>query len=161
MPIQTIRDFSKRGDATSVPNLTQVQRDAYERFLQKEKAPNERDTTIGIESLLREVFPIESYDSTVKLEYLEYKLEQPRYTPDECRELRLTYGLPFRVKVRLSRNGTQTISEEDIYLGEIPVMMGGGEFIVNGSERVIVSQLHRSPGVDLSLIHISEPTRQP
>jgi DNA-directed RNA polymerase subunit beta len=151
MPIQTIRDFSKRGDATSVPNLTQVQRDAYERFLQKEKAPNERDTTIGIESLLREVFPIESYDSTVKLEYLEYKLEQPRYTPDECRELRLTYGLPFRVKVRLSRNGTQTISEEDIYLGEIPVMMGGGEFIVNGSERVIVSQLHRSPGVDFSI----------
>ena len=61
MPIQTIRDFSKRGDATSVPNLTQVQRDAYERFLQKEKAPNERDTTIGIESLLREVFPIESF----------------------------------------------------------------------------------------------------
>ena len=151
MPIQTIRDFSKRGDATSVPNLTQVQRDAYERFLQKEKAPNERDTTIGIESLLREVFPIESYDSTVKLEYLEYQLEQPRYTPDECRELRLTYGLPFRVKVRLSRNGTQTISEENIYLGEIPVMMGGGEFIVNGSERVIVSQLHRSPGVDFSI----------
>ena len=104
MPIQTIRDFSKRGDATSVPNLTQVQRDAYERFLQKEKAPNERDTTIGIESLLREVFPIESYDSTVKLEYLEYQLEQPRYTPDECRELRLTYGLPFRVKVRTGRN---------------------------------------------------------
>ena len=150
MPLKT-RDFSKRGDATPVPNLTQVQRVAYERFLQQDKESAERDPTIGIESLLREVFPIESYDAKVKLEYLHYRLEQPRYTPDECRELRLTYGMPFRVGVRLSREGGGTISEEEIYLGEIPIMMGGGEFIVNGAERVIVSQLHRSPGVDFSI----------
>ena len=88
------RDFSKRGDATPVPNLTQVQRAAYDRFLQQDKDPAQRDQSIGIESLLREVFPIESYDGKVKLEYLHYRLEQPRYTPDECRELRLTYGMP-------------------------------------------------------------------
>jgi DNA-directed RNA polymerase subunit beta len=150
MPLKT-RDFSKRGDASPVPNLTHVQQAAYNRFLQQDKEPSERDVTIGVESLLREVFPIESYDGKVKLEYLHYRLEKPRYTPDECRELRLTYGMPFRVGVRLSREGGGTISEEEIYLGEMPVMMGGGEFIVNGAERVIVSQLHRSPGVDFSI----------
>jgi DNA-directed RNA polymerase subunit beta len=107
---------------------------------------------MGLEGLLREVFPIESYDGTMKLEYLHYKLDQARYTPDECRELRLTYGMPFRVGVRLVREGVSEIHEEEIYLGELPIMMGGGEFIVNGAERVIVSQLHRSPGVDFGIV---------
>jgi DNA-directed RNA polymerase subunit beta len=112
---------------------------------------DERSTKLGLEALLREVYPIESYDGTMKLEYLYYKLDEPRYTPDECRELRLTYGMPFRIGVRLIREGHAEIPEEEIYLGEIPVMMGGGEFIVNGAERVIVSQLHRSPGVDFGI----------
>ncbi len=147
-----IRSFSKRDDAIGVPDLTRVQRDAYERFLQLDKQHDERDPNIGLEALLREIYPIESYDGSMKLEYLYYKLDEPRYTPDECRELRLTYGMPFRVAVRLRRNGVDEIPEEEIYLGEIPIMMGGGEFIVNGAERVIVSQLHRSPGVDFSIV---------
>ncbi|MBX3378167.1 MAG: DNA-directed RNA polymerase subunit beta [Phycisphaeraceae bacterium] len=152
MAATKVRNFSKRGDATQVPDLTQTQAEAYERFLQLSKGPEERNKNIGLEALLREVFPIESYDGTMKLEYLHYTLEEPRYTPDECRELRLTYGRPFRLAVRLHREGRPEMPEEDIYLGEFPIMMGGGEFIVNGAERVIVSQLHRSPGVDFSIV---------
>ncbi|TVQ64214.1 MAG: DNA-directed RNA polymerase subunit beta [Phycisphaerales bacterium] len=146
-----VRDFSKRGDAIPVPDLTRVQREAYEKFLQLDKAPDQRDPRMGLEALLREVYPIESYDGTMSLEYLYYTLEPARYTPDECRELRLTYGMPFRVCVRLRRQNHPDLPEEEIYLGEAPIMMGGGEFIVNGAERVIVSQLHRSPGVDFSI----------
>ncbi len=152
MAATKVRDFSKRGDATPVPDLTRIQKDAYERFLQLTKTPDTRDTALGLEALMREVYPIVSYDGTMQLEYLKYALEEPRYTPDECRELRLTYGRPFRVSVRLVRENEPDIVEEDIYLGEIPIMMGGGEFIVNGAERVIVSQLHRSPGVDFSIV---------
>ncbi len=152
MAATKVRDFSKRGDGVPVPDLTRVQRDAYDRFLQKHKGPDERTTSLGLEALLREVFPIESYDGTMHLDYLYYTLEEARYTPDECRELRLTYGMPFRIAVRLVREGHPDIAEEEIYLGEFPIMMGGGEFIVNGAERVIVSQLHRSPGVDFSIV---------
>ena len=148
----TVRDFSKRGDGITVPDLTKIQADAYERFLQTRKNPHERDPHIGLEALMREVFPIESYDGTMQLDYLHYALEEARYTPDECRELRLTYGAPFKVGVRFRREGQQELQEEEIYLGEFPIMMGGGEFIVNGAERVIVSQLHRSPGVDFSIV---------
>jgi DNA-directed RNA polymerase subunit beta len=131
--------------------LTALQLSGYERFLQLSKGPDERDPTLGLEALLREVFPIESYDGTMALEYVHYTLEEPRYTPDECRELRLTYGMPFRVRVRLKREGKEEMPEEAIFLGEFPILMGGGEFIVNGAERVIVSQLHRSPGVDFQI----------
>lgn len=157
---RTPRNFSKRGDAVPVPDLVRVQQASYDRFLQHDPATpggkvaaggKERDVAMGLESLLREVFPIESYDGKMRLEYLYYTLDEPRYTPDECRELRLTYGRPFRVAVRLHREGAAEIPQEEIYLGEIPIMMGGGEFIVNGAERVIVSQLHRSPGVDFSI----------
>ncbi|QOJ18566.1 MAG: DNA-directed RNA polymerase subunit beta [Phycisphaeraceae bacterium] len=151
MAAKQVRDFSKHGDEIPVSNLDEIQKDAYERFLQLDRAYDQRDVTIGLEALLREVFPIVSYDNTMKLEYLHYKLDEPRYTADECRELRLTYGLPFRVGVRLVREGHSEIPQEDIYLGELPIMMGGGEFIINGAERVIVSQLHRSPGVDFSI----------
>ncbi len=152
MAATKVRNFAKRGDAIDVPNLNQVQHDAYERFLQFTKGPETRDVQMGLESLLKEVFPIKSYDETMSLEYLHYVLEEPRYTPDECRELRLTYGRPFRIAVRLKRENHPDLPEEDIYLGEFPIMMGGGEFIVNGAERVIVSQLHRSPGVDFSIV---------
>jgi len=148
----TVRNFAKRGDAVPVPDLTKVQADGYERFLQFGRGPDDRDPQLGLESLLREIFPIESYDGTMKLEYINYTLEEPRYTSDECRELRLTFGRPFRIGVRLKREGKPELPEEQIYLGEFPIMMGGGEFIVNGAERVIVSQLHRSPGVDFSII---------
>jgi len=166
MTTRTPRDFSKRKDGLRIPDLVRVQRDAYARFLQLETDPDDRTGDYGLEGLLREVFPIESYDGSMRLEYVNYSLDEPRYTPDECRELRLTYGMPFRVRVRLHRDGVAETPEEDIYLGEIPIMAGvrlpweiarasnfsgGGEFIVNGAERVIVSQLHRSPGVDFSI----------
>ena len=152
MAATNVRDYSKRGDAIPVPDLTTVQRRAYERFLQIGKSPDQRDPALGLEALMHEVFPIVSYDETMRVEYIHYDLEQARYTPDECRQLRLTFGMPFRVRVRLTRQNHPDIVEEDIYLGEIPIMMGGGEFIVNGAERVIVNQLHRSPGVDFSII---------
>jgi DNA-directed RNA polymerase subunit beta len=152
MHFKTVRDYSKHGDGLSVPNLVEVQTAAYLRFLQQEKPHDKRDLAIGLESLLREVFPIISYDGNMQLDYLYYKLDEARYTPDECRQLRLTYGLPFRVGVRMTRKDNPNIVDEEIYLGEIPIMMGGGEFIVNGAERVIVSQLHRSPGVDFSIV---------
>jgi len=112
----------------------------------------------GLEALLREVFPIESYDGNLKLEYLSYELSEPRYTTDECRALRLTYGMPFRIKVRFTSKHKAEAVEESIYLGEIPIMIGGGEFIINGAERVIVNQLHRSPGIDF-LVEVQEGDR--
>jgi len=147
MQTTKVRDFSRYGDAVAIPDLIRIQTDSYERFLQMETDPAKRKQQ-GLEALLREVFPIESYDGNMSLEYADYALDQPRYTPDECRELGLTFGMPFRVRVRLYRKDQEEVKEEAIYLGEMPEMIGGGEFIVNGSERVIVSQLHRSPGVD-------------
>ena len=151
MLLSKLRAYSKRGDALAIPNLVEVQEVAYHRLVQLDRERDKRDPIIGIESLLREIFPIPSYDENMQLEYLYYDLDPPRYTPDECRQLRLTYGMPFRVAVRLVRKDVAEIPEEEIYLGEIPIMMGGGEFIVNGAERVIVNQLHRSPGVDFSI----------
>src|SRR5213082_3311987 len=151
------RDFSKRGDALPIPNLINVQTQAYQRFLQKEVEPNKRKNE-GLESLLREVFPIESYDGNVRLEYISYDLAEARYTTDECRALRLTFGMPFRIQVRLVRKDKDEVMEDSIYLGEVPIMIGGGEFIINGAERVIVNQLHRSPGVDF-LVEVQEGDR--
>ncbi|WP_254511150.1 DNA-directed RNA polymerase subunit beta [Anatilimnocola floriformis] len=138
------RLFGSGREQHPIPNLTMIQTDSYAAFLQEEVSSEKRKDH-GLESVLREIFPVESYDKTIKLEYLRYELGKPRYTPDECRQLRLTYGKPFHVSLRLNKE--QPI-EESVYLGDIPVMLGGGEFIINGAERVVVSQLHRSPGVD-------------
>ena len=142
-----IRDYSKVGDAIPVPDLIGIQHRSYARYLQAEVAPEKREPH-GLEALLREMYPIESYDGNLGLHYINYELGKARYTPDECRELRLTYGMPFRVRLRLVRKDSDEIQEDLIYLGDMPIMIGGGEFIINGAERVIVSQLHRSPGVD-------------
>ncbi|MDR1384231.1 MAG: DNA-directed RNA polymerase subunit beta [Planctomycetaceae bacterium] len=128
-----------------IPDLTILQTRSYKNFLQEEISPDKRQD-IGLESVLRETFPIENYDKSIRLEYVYYELEKPRYEPDECRQLRLTYGKPLKVRLRLVRESGST--EEDVYLGDIPIMLGGGEFIINGAERVVVSQLHRSPGID-------------
>src|SRR3954452_23890863 len=159
MPMRTpeVRDFAKRGDALPIPNLIEVQQVAYQRFLQQEVEVTKRKEE-GLEALLREVFPIESYDGNLRLEYISYDLSEPRYTPDECRALRLTFGMPFRIQVRFVRKDKDEVMEDSIYLGEIPIMIGGGEFIINGAERVIVNQLHRSPGVDF-LVEVQEGDR--
>ena len=147
---QKVRDFCKVGDATPIPNLIEIQTLSYERFLQKDIAATKREL-IGLEALLREIFPIVSYDGQMSLEYLDYDLGEPRYSPDECQDLRMTYGMPFRIRVQLKRKDSDSVLEESIYVGEIPIMIGGGEFIINGAQRVIVSQLHRSPGVDFTV----------
>jgi DNA-directed RNA polymerase subunit beta len=142
-----VRRFGSGLDAHEIPNLTALQTDSYAAFLQEDAESTKRKDQ-GLESVLREIFPIESYDKNIALEYLRYELGKPRYTPEECRQLRLTYGKPLRVWLRLKRE--QPI-EEEVFLGDLPIMMGGGEFIINGAERVVVSQLHRSPGVDFVL----------
>src|SRR6476660_8317669 len=142
----TVRNFGRDLDAVEVPPLTDVQTRSYERFLQLDTPPNKRTPT-GLEGVLQEIFPIESYDKKIALEYVKYELGKPRYEPDECRQLRLTYGRPFKVWLRL-RKADGSAVEEEVYLGDMPIMIGGGEFIINGAERVVVSQLHRSPGVD-------------
>ncbi len=129
------------------PDLAMLQTGSYQAFLQEDMPTDHRDE-YGLEAILREVFPIPSYDGTMDLQYLGYELGSPRYTMEECRELKITYGRPFKIRVRLQK---ESPVEEDVYLGEIPIMVGGGEFIVNGTERVIVTQLHRSPGVDFSV----------
>src|SRR6476659_2483934 len=138
------RNFGRFGDAIDVPPLTDVQTKSYERFLQLDIPPAKRTPT-GLEGVLREIFPIESYDKKLSLEYIRYDLGKPRYDPTECRQLRLTYGRPFRAWLRLRKD--QPV-EDEVYLGAIPSIIGGGECIINGPERVGVSQLHRSPGVD-------------
>ena len=139
-----IRHFGSRRISQSIPDLTEIQTRFYDAFLQYD-VPAAKRKDQGIEGVLREIFPVESYDKTVKLEYLSYRLGKPRYDPDECRQLRLTYGRPLHVRLRLTREQPM---EEEVFLGDIPIMLGGGEFIINGAERVVVSQLHRSPGID-------------
>ncbi len=139
-----VRRFGSKHESLEIPDLTQIQTRSYAEFLQADEPPESRKDT-GLEGVLREIFPIESYDKSLRLEYLHYSFGKPRYEPKECRQLRLTYGLPFKIWLRLTKE--QPI-EEEVYLGDMPIMLGGGEFIINGAERVVVSQLHRSPGVD-------------
>ncbi len=140
------RNFGRIYDVFPVPDLTEIQTRSYERFLQAD-IPAEQRIESGLEGVFREIFPIESYgDKTLRLEYIKFDLGKPRYEPDECRQLRLTFGRPLHVWLRLNKG--ETAIEESVYLGDMPIMIGGGEFIINGAERVVVSQLHRSPGVD-------------
>ncbi|MBI1849520.1 MAG: DNA-directed RNA polymerase subunit beta [Planctomycetes bacterium] len=153
MEFKEIVRYGKVEEVLDVPNLVELQTRSYAEFLQSEVPYTERKSH-GLESIIKEIFPIQSYDKTMTLEYVGYELGRPRYTPEECMRLKLTYGAPFKIRLRL--NKPEPV-EEDVYLGELPIMIGGGEFIVNGAERVIVSQLHRSPGVDFSVeIHVGE-----
>ena len=154
---QVTRNFGKIRDAVEISDLVAIQRNSYEHFLQKDVAPTKRKC-IGLEVLFQETFPIESYDKKMLLEYLYYELEKPHYTPIQCRQLRLTYGYPLKIWCRLRSKEGEDLAEQAMYLGEMPVMIGGGEFVVNGAVRVIVSQLHRSPGVDF-LIESKEGDR--
>jgi len=141
-----VRYYGKAYKSLDLPLLTKTQREFYADFLQADVPPRERAGG-GLEAVFQEAFPIESYDGTMSLEYLGYELGAPRYTPEECRQLGLTYAAPVKVKVRLNR--TEPV-EEWVYLGELPLMVGGGEFVINGAERVIVTQIQRSPGVDFA-----------
>jgi len=146
LQVRQVRRFGSGREYPVPPDLTQLQTQSYRAFLQDDVPPHLRKDQ-GLEAALREVFPIKSYDEQTVLEYLGYTLGKPRFTPEECRQLRLTYGRPLYIRLRLTKPNKEVI-EESVYLGDIPIMLGGGEFIINGAERVVVSQLHRSPGID-------------
>ncbi|MBD8525514.1 DNA-directed RNA polymerase subunit beta [Pseudomarimonas arenosa] len=149
------KDFSKRPSILEVPFLLAIQVDSYRDFLQLEIPPETRADS-GLHGALKSVFPIVSYSGNAALEYVSYKLGEPPFDERECRNRGLTFGAPLRVTVRLviydrespaSNKAIKYVKEQEVYMGELPLMTDNGTFIVNGTERVIVSQLHRSPGV--------------
>jgi len=149
------KDFGKRPSILDVPYLLAIQLDSYRAFLQVEKSEENRDE-IGLHAAFKTVFPIVSYSGNAQLEYVSYRLGDPVFDVKECQVRGLTYSAPLRVKVRLvifdkeasgSKKPVKDIREQEVYLGELPLMTDNGTFVINGTERVIVSQLHRSPGV--------------
>ncbi len=147
------KDFGKQKSILEVPYLLAIQVDSYRDFLQADKQPSKREDR-GLHAALKSVFPIVSYNGYAALEYVGYKLGEPVFDERECRQRGMSYGAPLRVTVRLviydresSSKAIKYVKEQEVYMGEIPLMTDNGTFIVNGTERVIVSQLHRSPGV--------------
>ncbi|MBN1586627.1 MAG: DNA-directed RNA polymerase subunit beta [Candidatus Omnitrophica bacterium] len=136
--------FSKISEVLDLPDLIETQIQSYERFLQKDVPVTKREP-IGLQAAFKEVFPIESHDGEYKLDFVGYSLGRPKYNELECLRRSMTFAVPLKVKLRLtSKHWTK---EQEVYLGELPLMTKTGSFIINGDERVVVSQLHRSPGV--------------
>ena len=147
------KDFGKRPEIMEMPYLLAIQVDSYGKFLQRSKKPSERKQ-VGLHAAFKSVFPIESFSGNAALEYVSYRLGQPPFDVKECVLRGFTYSAPLRVKVRLniydresSKKKAKEVREQEVYMGEIPLMTDNGTFVVNGTERVVVSQLHRSPGV--------------
>nr|WP_299246190.1 DNA-directed RNA polymerase subunit beta [uncultured Halomonas sp.] len=147
------KDFGKLPQVMDVPYLLAIQLDSYYDFLQQDRAPKER-LDIGLNAAFKSVFPISSFSGNAALEYVSYRFGTPAFDVKECQLRGVTYSAPLRVKVRLiiydkesSNKAIKDIKEQEVYMGEIPLMTENGTFVVNGTERVIVSQLHRSPGV--------------
>ncbi len=149
------RNFGRIKKIIDMPNLIEIQKNSYNLFLQREGAPNQRDN-MGLQGVFKSVFPIKDFNDTSSLEFVSYNLGEPKYDVEECHQRGMTYAAPLKVTVRLvlfdvdahtgSRN-IRNVKEQEVYFGEIPLMTRNGTFMVNGTERVIVSQLHRSPGV--------------
>ncbi|MEE8225041.1 MAG: DNA-directed RNA polymerase subunit beta [candidate division NC10 bacterium] len=145
--------FAKFPEIIAIPNLIDIQRRSFLQFLQMEE-PSERRAETGLQGVFSSVFPISDYDDSASLEFVKYDFGEPKYTPEECREKGMTFSVPLKVTLRLvvwekSGNGSRGIrdvKEQEVYLGEMPVMSQHGTFTINGTERVVVSQLHRSPG---------------
>jgi DNA-directed RNA polymerase subunit beta len=149
------KNFGKLDKIIEVPNLIDIQKRSYDKFLQRETPTEERED-IGLQAVFKSVFPIKDFGETSSLEFVSYALDRPKYDEDECRARGMTFAAPIKVVVRLvvwdvdDETGTQSIrdvKEQEVYFGEIPLMTEHGTFIINGTERVVVSQLHRSPGV--------------
>ena len=149
------KDYSRIGKIVDIPNLIDIQKKSYQQFLQLGVKPEAR-SDIGLQSVFKSVFPIKDYSSMASLDFVNYILEDPKYSVEECQQRGMTYASPIKITVRLivwdkdQATGAQTIrdvKEQEIYFGEVPLMTDNGTFIINGTERVIVSQLHRSPGV--------------
>jgi DNA-directed RNA polymerase subunit beta len=146
MPTRTPErvNFGRIREVVAPPNLIEVQVNSYKEFLQAE-VPATRRKNIGLQAVFTEVFPIESYDGKTVLEFISYEIGEPKLDWLECLRESLTYGAPLHVKFRLRDEGGS--KDEDVFMGELPLMTPQGTFVINGAERVIVSQLHRSPGI--------------
>ncbi|WP_297512921.1 DNA-directed RNA polymerase subunit beta [uncultured Caulobacter sp.] len=149
------KSFGRIPEAVQMPNLIEVQRSSYEQFLQREVRPGQRRDE-GVEAVFKSVFPIKDFNERAVLEYVSYEFEEPKYDVEECIQRDMTFAAPLKVKLRLivfeteeetGARSVKDIKEQDVYMGDIPLMTDKGTFIVNGTERVIVSQMHRSPGV--------------
>src|SRR5438552_3162878 len=149
------RSFAKIGKIIDIPNLIDIQKQSYDKFLQKDVALEQRED-VGLQGVFKSVFPIKDFSETSSLEFVSYNLDKPKYDVDECRQRGMTFAAPIKVIIRLvvwdtnEETGSQSIrdvKEQEVYFGEIPLMTDNGTFIINGTERVVVSQLHRSPGV--------------
>src|ERR1700709_164464 len=149
------KSFAKLKQVIEIPNLIDIQKRSYDKFLQLD-VPLDRREDIGLQGVFKSVFPIKDFSETSSLEFVSYNLEKPKYDVDECGARGMTFAAPIKVVIRLvvwdvnEETGVQSIrdvKEQEVYFGEIPLMTESGTFIINGTERVIVSQLHRSPGV--------------
>jgi DNA-directed RNA polymerase subunit beta len=145
------KTFGQSREVVEMPNLIEVQRESYEQFLRSRPGWES-----GLEKTLKSVFPISDFAGTASMEFVRYELEEPKYDVDECRQRGMTYAAPLRVTLRLivfevdqetEARSVLDIKEQDVYMGDMPLMTENGTFIINGTERVIVSQMHRSPGV--------------
>lgn len=149
------KSFGKIDEAVSIPNLIEIQKKSYDNFLQKDVHPDKR-LDIGLQSVFVSVFPVSDYEGTCTLEFVSYKIDKPKYDVEESRQRGISFVAPLRVLLRLvlwdvdPDTGTKEVNgikEQEVYLGDIPLMTKNATFIINGVERVIVSQMHRSPGV--------------
>src|SRR6185437_4518700 len=147
------RSFGKIKRIIEIPNLIEIQKRSYDEFLQAGVAAEDRTDT-GLQAVFKSVFPIKDFNETASLEFVSYELGEPKYDVEECHQRGMTYAAPLKVKIQLviwdvegGRRSIKNVKEQEVYFGEIPLMTRNGTFMVNGTERVIVSQLHRSPGV--------------
>jgi DNA-directed RNA polymerase subunit beta len=149
------KNFGRIHEVAEMPNLIKVQKSSYDQFLQTD-IPIDQRTNDGLQGVFKSVFPISDFAETASLEFIAYDLEKPKYDTDECQQRDITYAAPLRVTLRLivfevdeetEARSVLDIKEQDVYMGDLPLMTDRGTFIVNGTERVIVSQMHRSPGV--------------
>ena len=147
------RSFGKIKKIIEIPNLIEIQKRSYDDFLQVGVLTEDR-ADVGLQAVFKSVFPIKDFNETASLEFVSYELGTPKYDVEECHQRGMTYAAPLKVKIQLviwdvenGRRSIKNVKEQEVYFGEIPLMTGNGTFMVNGTERVIVSQLHRSPGV--------------
>src|SRR5246127_2014042 len=149
------KSFGRVPEVAPMPNLIEVQRSSYDHFLQVGVAPEQR-AGVGLQEVFKSVFPIRDFSERAQLEFVRYELETPKYDVDECQQRGITFAAPLKVTLRLvvwdvdedtGSRSIRDIKEQDVYMGDMPLMTKNGTFIINGTERVIVSQMHRSPGV--------------
>ncbi len=149
------KDYARFPEVMDLPNLVEIQTSSYENFHQLD-VPRTRRKDKGLQAVFNDIFPITAYDGSAKLQFVSYSIGRSKYSVEECRQRGITYAAPLKLKLRLVRKTGSKEKEEDVYIGDLPLMTSTGTFIINGAERVIVSQLHRSPGVSFeSTVHSS------